>query len=237
MKNILILITLLVSQFVYSKEIFKLHYMGDLKPLVVQIPSIINKDDVYSAKKITTLTINFDPESTLGLNAEIQVILDNKELKFQAKSINKSIVILDKIDHSSTAINAYIKFVNSEEILAPISNGLKELKVNNNILSFYTGRLSTPSMFNLKLIITRKKFIKKDEVIINKALTASDYVRESVTEKIDRVSIDLNKIDLFNANKKYVIEVLLNSTFDYKKVINQSQLGDTEFYQMLTIRP
>jgi hypothetical protein len=237
MKTFLIIIAILASQIISAKEIFKLHYLGDLKPLTIEIPSIIKNESNIIEKKITKLTVHFDPETTLGLNAELEVTLENRQLYFNAKSINKSIIVLDKLEHSSNIVNAYIKFVNSEKVLAPISNGLKELNITNNILSFYTGKLNNTEMFSLNLVVIRNKFLKKDDVIFNKLLNESDYTRESITDKIDKVSIDLNKVKVLESNKKYSISILLKSTYDFKNVINLNQLGEAEFYQSITIRP
>jgi hypothetical protein len=229
MKVLSLFVLLVLSINLQAKQSFTVLYHGDTKPITLEIPAIVNKDVVLEAKQ--KLIFNFDPETTRGLNAEIKIVQDGNRISFNGNSINRSLIEIKtaKIDQNNT--NVYVKFIASEKILEPISNGIANAVIDNDILSFVTGNLENNNLYAIKLMITEKRIFKKEVILSESEVKKEDIVIEQVSSAKYKVSIDLNKLTnhKLDKNKRNTILLKLNSKYNFEQVINMEQIGPVNF--------
>lgn len=234
MKIISLFAMLFLSINTYAKQSFTVLYHGDTKPITLEIPAIVNKDIVLEAKQ--KLIFNFDPETTRGLNAELKIIKDGNKISFDGSSINRSLIEIKtaKIDELNT--NVYVKFIASEKILEPISNGLANANIKDSIISFVTGNIENANLYSIKLMITEKKIFKKAIIMAETEIKKEDMVIEQVSNTKFKVSIDLNKIanQKLETNRRYFVNLKLNSKYNFDNIINMEQIGPVSFEKELT---
>jgi hypothetical protein len=231
----------LISYKTMANEVYTVHFLGDPKPLVLRLKSVINKDSNENPSQTSSIIFNFDKETTLGLNADFTVSKNRKDLTIVATSINKSLVYLSETvrenENHISDIEAYVKFIDSEEIISPIKNGMTDLSFKNNQLSFYAGILSNPKLYKMHLQIIRKKILAHDETLIERDLGLDDLVLESMQNEKNKVSIDLEKITngKFDEKHKYEINISIELNYDFKNIINLEQIGPIKVGRSLTI--
>ena len=230
-KTILLLAFLLISFETFAKQSIVIHYLGDSKPITVAIPKANTNVEKNATADFTniekTLTLIFDKNSTLGVNADFTIDIDNQDIQISAKSINNSIVEVIKSEDKNKNIIGNVKFTDSSEILAPVKFGLSPLTYKNGILSFYAGNLENEKLFTLSISITHKKIFHNQVIINNKVLKAEDMVIEKINNDKSLITIDLNKLTNkgIDSNLEYDITVALKSTFPMTNVVNIDQLG------------
>jgi hypothetical protein len=238
MKKIIVSFLALFCFNILANEVYTIHYLGDTKPMTIEVPIIVNKDGNNLFKSKSKITLIFDEASTKGLNADFHIKIENKVLSIEATSINKSIIKVESTSNDASNFIGKVSFIPSETILAPLSNGITEPILKNDLLSFYTGKLTGSKLYKLKLLIVQKKFLKKDEEVLNKELTEEEMTLENISETKNLVTIDLKKITNGNfiASRKNEITVTLSSTFNFLNVVNLNQLGPVSFIKSKTFQ-
>lgn len=117
-------------------------------------------------------------------------------------------------DRSGTVIHNYnvgLKLLDTKTTLAPLDGGVADMHLEGHILTFRTGDLGKNPNFNLRLFVERKRLLKKDETLINRAITPSEYTFEKTDESFGIVKINLDKVmGGLNDKKKHVIKVDLH---------------------------
>lgn len=226
MKSLALLFSFLLSMNLLAKQSITIHYLGDTKPITLDVPVVVNKDgvDTKTSKKIT---LNFDQATTLGLNADLTITIEKENVQIEGTSINKSLIkaIINEENKLDTKID--LSFMASDEIMSPLKYGMTDPEIKNNELQFVAGNLSNKNLYKLSIKILQKKFLKKDELIVEKEITENDMTIEKITETQNRVTVDLNKLTNgnFKANAKNEISVKLGINYDFKNIINLKQIG------------
>lgn len=226
-----IIFSCLFSLHLLAAQTYTIHYLGDAKPIVLEVPTITNKGGNGPIVQNAKIILNFDSNTTLGLNADFKISIDGEKVSIEGNSINRSIIEVNKNIIDDHNIIANIKFIPSETILAPIKNGITELKLTGNQLEFVTGNLSDESLFNLNLKIERRRLFKSDSVLIDRKMTKDDITTEVINETQTRVHIDLDKITngKFSDANKVEVTVRMNLTYNFENVVNIKQLGNITF--------
>lgn len=236
MKTLILIGLVLLSSLTKAEDIFVLHYMGDAQPIILNLDN--KSKNAFTDNFITKLIINFDKTTTLGLNADFNIIRSKEKLTIKAKSINKSIVLITTENNPSDTMTATVKFIDSERIFSPVKNGMTPLKMTGKIMSFYSGILDDESLFNLHLNIAKKHLLGKDEIIFDRNIKHSEYTAEKISENRSLVSIDLNKITdgAIEDNHSYAITTSIELTYPTQNVANLEQLGPTLISKNIDIR-
>ena len=109
--------------------------------------------------------------------------------------------------------NYAVKLFDADSIFAPLAGNLQNLKVDGDELTIKTGNLANATNFTLKLYVQRRKFLAKDVVLINRALTAKEFTFQAIDAKTGTVHINLAKLlNNFEPTRKNVIQVSLDVT-------------------------
>jgi hypothetical protein len=212
-----------------AKQVVVFHYLGDAKPVTIEIPKVENKSGVQTLEN-SKINFSFEEQSTLGLNADFNITIDGNTISIEGNSINKSIINVQTARIDDKTFNAFVKFIPSEEIFSPVKFGITVPILKNNELTFITGKLSNKDSFNLNFKIIRKHLFKSDEEIINRKITEIDYTTEVITDGKTKVILDLNKLtnNKFDAARRNEVTISIALTYDFKNVVNLSQLGKTQ---------
>lgn len=119
--------------------------------------------------------------------------------------------------------NYVLNTLNAADISAPVNGGIADMRLEGQNLVFRTGDLTRNPNFSLKLFVERRKFLKDDEVLINRNLTASEYSFEKTNDRYGIVKINLSSlIGGVNSKKKHVFRVNLDVKLDRSNVLNTS---------------
>lgn len=119
----------------------------------------------------------------------------------------------------------FINLFDAEKIFAPLAGGLSDLHVEGNTLVVRTGDLRSNSNFALSLYVERKRFLKEDVVLINRALAPGEYTYQPGDERTGLVRINLDKVlGGFEEGKKHVIKVKMDLSLPQGSVINGSPI-------------
>lgn len=160
-------------------------------------------------------------------NCELQFTLAGQSLRANATCASLIVMakrLANEKREGSTLIQDHaldLTFLSATDISAPIQGGIADLRLEGQKLVFRTGDLSRNPNFHLKLFVERKKFLKDDEVLINRTLAPSEYSFEKTTEQFGIVKIDLAKlIGGVNHKKKHVFKVNLDVNLDRSSVLN-----------------
>lgn len=128
-----------------------------------------------------------------------------------------------------------LNFAEIAAITAPVSRGIKEMRLEGQTLVFKTGDLSRNPHFALKLFVERRKFLREDETLINRNLAPSEYSFTKTTENEGIVKINLSSLfGGVNNKKKHVFKVNLDVLLDRASVLNAT-LPDLSADASLTI--
>ena len=85
------------------------------------------------------------------------------------------------------------------------------MKVEDHVLTFRTGDLTKNPNFSLKLYVEKKHFFKKDEVLIDRILTSTEFESYKISDEYSIVKVNLDKLlGGFDEKKKHEIKVSLN---------------------------
>lgn len=217
-----------------ARVVANVHYMGDAKPIDVSIPTINNKGGTTTLEN-STLIFNFEKESTLGLNADFIIDVTDNKINMTGNSINRSFIEVVTTQINNKTYTANVRFIPSDKIIAPIKNGISQLSLKNNELSFYAGDLQDEKAYTIHLKIKKKKVFKED-TIIDQDLKIQDYSINKIDDERSNIIIDLNKItaDKFNINDRNTIELTTRINYDFKNIINLEQVGQKSYTKTLT---
>lgn len=113
--------------------------------------------------------------------------------------------------------------------LSAIKYGLQELSFSNGVATFETADLTQASNFALNVKLSASRKLLKDKILLNRALTASDYTVEKLPTGKARISIDLKRLsDEIEDSKDPTLKVELKTlkTVDVKDSINSPNLAN-----------
>jgi len=116
-----------------------------------------------------------------------------------------------------------LSFAQTANVIAPVTPGIQGLQLEGQNLVFTTGDLTKNPNFALKLFVERRKFLKDDEVLINRNLAPSEYSFTKINENRGIVKVNLSSlIGGVNTKKKHVFKVNLDVIVDRSSVLNAS---------------
>lgn len=114
-----------------------------------------------------------------------------------------------------------LTLLDAKKIAAPAKGGIADMKLVGQTLVFRTGDLTKNPNFSLKLFVERRKLLKGDETLINRALAPSEYSFEKTSEDYGVVKINLSQLlGGINTKRKHVLKVNLNVAVDTTGSIN-----------------
>ena len=100
-----------------------------------------------------------------------------------------------------------VSLLDAKIITAPVKNGIKEMRVEDQYLVFKTGDLTKNKNFSLKLFVENKS-LKGATTLINRNLAPQEYTFEKTSDETGIVKIDLaNLISGIKMNKKHMLKV------------------------------
>ncbi len=211
------------------------------------------RSEAYSCTETVSVPYEvFDHNATANVNATISAELLPKT---QANcGINFSLTGDDLslfnscVDYLATAVKTIddqgdlknyqfaVKLLNKDLILAPLAGNLQGMKVDADNLVVKTGDLTKGSNFTLKLYVQRRKFLAKDVVLVNRALTAKEFTYTALDAKTGLVKMNLDKLTGgFEAKKKHVIRVELDVTLPANTIANAGGAINTHQESEITI--
>lgn len=138
---------------------------------------------------------------------------------------------------TQTTVNA--ELYDLKNYTAPISKGVKNLRLQGQNVVFTSGDLSVNKNFTIKLYVERRKLLKKDITIINRKLTPAEYTFTKTADGEGTVTISLTKLfGGINRSKKHIIAVdveLLSNSNSSLKLLNTSLLPKTKVSNSITV--
>ena len=138
---------------------------------------------------------------------------------------------------TQTDVNA--ELYDLKNYTAPISKGVKNLRLQGQNIVFTSGDLSVNKNFTLKLYVERRKLLKKDITIINRKLTPAEYTFAKTADGEGTVTISLTKLfGGINRNKKHIIDVeiaLLENANPSLKLLNTDLLPKKKVSNSITV--
>lgn len=138
---------------------------------------------------------------------------------------------------TQTNVNAELYDLNT--YTAPISKGVKNLRLQGQNVTFTSGDLTLNKNFSIKLYIERRKLLKKDITIINRKLTPAEYTFTKTNDGEGTVTISLTKLfGGINRSKKHIIAVdveLLENANASLKLLNTNLLPKKKVSNSITV--
>lgn len=112
--------------------------------------------------------------------------------------------------------NYDVTLYNKAEMLGALNGGLANLHMDGQKVVFATGDLNAAKNFTLRIFVERRRFLKSDETLIDRALAPNEFVSNGNT-----TSIDLGKLlGGINTSKKHKIKVQLDVSLPAGSVLN-----------------
>jgi hypothetical protein len=118
--------------------------------------------------------------------------------------------------------NYQINLFDSAAVFAPLAGGMSDIHLDGDTLLVKTGNLASIQNFTLKIYVERKRFLKSDEVLINRALKASEFTYQAIDSRTGYARIDLSKLIDFESDKKNEIKVSLDVALPSGSIISGS---------------
>jgi hypothetical protein len=204
--------------------------------------------DVLDHRVYAKIKISKD-ESAKGLNTNCLLsakINDNDETYFsvcktaivRAKVVSRKDV-LDEGHNKNRDVSLVLSFAPIENLSA-LKGGLTNLAYKDGIVSFSSADLSAASNFKLSVTLTKKRFLRKDKVVFEQELEASDYQVEAVDAQrgFYKTSFDLKKLSgVDSSSGSYILKLVMKTIkpVDVQGAINVPALAN-ELSQSLVIK-
>lgn len=193
----------------------------------------------YETVRVPYEVFSHNVKSNVTVNKSSDLNLDNCEVRFvqvgeslKAEGSCASHLIFGKRNaterrEGNTLIQDYVynlTFANTAELIAPVSKGISNMRVEGQNLVFKTGDLTKNSQFNLRLFVERRKFLREDETLVNRVLNPGEFSFTKTSESQGEVRIDLSKLfGGINSKKKHVFKVNLDVITDRASILNTVQ--------------
>ncbi len=187
--------------------------------------------------------VNFHFEA-VPANAYINPIFDlklkNTNLQVEVSKVKNMVVVgsaqvkPSRLNNNDKLfeIDYQIKFLEASPIFAPLTYGIKDLKVENSYLTFIVGKSTLPEFNQLSLEVKKSNFFK-DKTLLNKVLRLEDLVIEPIDEKLNLVKVDLSKLAVeFKQKDKYVFIVSSQVTIP-GEILNKDELPKFEISEKI----
>jgi hypothetical protein len=111
-----------------------------------------------------------------------------------------------------------ISLYDRQKLLAPLAGGLTNLHVEGQTVVVNTGDLNRGGNFTLKLFVERRRFLKEDEVLINRNLNAGEYNYSNGMTRIDLAKV----LGGINTSKKHKIKLSLGVVLPVGNILNNN---------------
>lgn len=132
-----------------------------------------------------------------------------------------------------------IELYDAQKVFAPLAGGLSEMQMEGegNVLLVRSGDLRSNSNYTLNLFVERRHFFKSDKVLINRALSSSEFSYQPIDDRTGFIRIDLSKVaPEFKRGKKHAIKVNLSVRLPEGSVINGSGIPSLTQESSIKIR-
>lgn len=117
--------------------------------------------------------------------------------------------------------NYAIKLFDAQSVLSPLAGNLQAMHIEGDDLVVKTGNLANATNFNLRLSVIRKRFFKRNDLLIDRALSPKEFSYQAIDDRTGYVHINFNKIAVeLKSSKKYVIKLSLDVNFDSGSMVN-----------------
>ena len=166
-----------------------------------------------------------EPKFLVGVELE-----ESGEIKLSAKNTSskpalmfaKKIVEIDDAGDEDITVKASIeaRVVDKATFLAPVTKGIKSVKLSSKEISFVIGKIRNAKMITVTLMIKKKGFIGigRHEVI-DKTLKASDFEISEVSGK-SKLTLKADKfLEAPKTGKKYNVEIAVKMDASHKELI------------------
>jgi hypothetical protein len=216
-------------------------YPRPQRPVCYSVP--MYRTESYSCLQSVSVPYEvFDHQSTTNVNVVMSAAPETKQatgncgINFNLtgdhltsiNTCNDYLAFANKTGENHGNFNSFnytIKLVDAQLVMAPLAGNLQEMHINGSELIVRTGNLSDTARFNLKLYVQRRKLFKKDIVLIERVLKASEFSYQATDMNTGYVHIDLQKlIGNFEPNKKNIIRLNLDLNIDTTNLIKNSSL-------------
>lgn len=159
-------------------------------------------------------SLNFQQnEESFDINSRCDdfIILKNKELNVKNYS-GENVIYNRSVD---------ITLLESKQILAPVNQGISELRLDGQNLVFRTGNLNRNKNYEMILKIQKKNLLKKDEDLVNRNIAPGEYTfsENDLESGVVRINLD-RMMGGVDASKKHEITVTIRVLDDLSKAMN-----------------
>ena len=233
-KLIIVLLLIATSWAVSSKEIDDFDYDGISTTQSIFL-SHLERDNYGNYHQIKTQAkLNFENSSkALGEAINITVNMNGTDIGMMA-STNTNKLSLLKLKSSDSWITENtlnilmevdIRFIDDlSSQVRPYRNKLNDLKVNDDFVSFTSGKITEAKYVNAQLQIFRKKVLSKDELVFEKILNNNEFIVTDFGNDRSLVTIDINQIIAqLERGKKHYVKVTLIHNFNKWRPFSASQ--------------
>jgi hypothetical protein len=184
---------------------------------------VIDHNTVSNLNVILTPAESINNNTTCNLNFE--AIGDNVSAQTNCNEIlaisNSTLAVgydrgtrMQNIDYS-------IKLFDRQKLIAPLAGGLANMHLEGQNLVVVTGDLNNSKNFNLKLFVERRKFLRDDEVILNRTLQPTEFSFEANGGNTGLLKIDLARLlGGINTSKKHKIKLQLDVVLPAGNILN-----------------
>lgn len=189
------------------------------------------------------LNINKDPSlDTDNQECTLKYILDGEFLRTNTECdsalVYSTLLKNSEVDRKGNSTHFYnidLKVLNAKKILAPVSSGITNMRLEGQNLIFQTGNLANNANFTMKLFVERIRFLKSDLTFIDRPLTKNEFSFEAIDNHSGIVKINLEKLfGGINTSKKHDIKVNIDVIMPAGNLLN-SVLPVTNAYGELKL--
>jgi hypothetical protein len=224
------------------------------RPVPVCYSQPVYRIEAYSCWETVSVPYEvFDHTTTANVNVKIsptpetRPVVNNCGVNFSltgdylipTNTCSEYVAVANKTFENDGNVKNYtyaIKLLDAETVLAPLAGKLQGLQVNGSDLVVKTGNLTGATNFSLKLYVQRRRLLKSDVVLIDRALSPGEYSFQSTDAKTGLVHINLQKLlGNFEANKKNIIRVSLELNINTQAEINNQALPNLHQDASITI--
>lgn len=188
--------------------------------------NIANKTNGNTANDCSINFSQVDENFSVNPNCRDFIIVKNKELTVKNYSG----------ENVTYTRNFELTLLDATQILAPVSEGIGELRLDGQNLLFRTGNLTTNKNYEMILKVVKKNLIKKDETLINRNLAPGEYSFTQNDSQSGIVRINLDRMfGGIDASKKHEVQVTIRVLDNLNNAINLGSLS-TEATKKITIK-
>jgi hypothetical protein len=165
----------------------------------VQVPYEVKDYDVE-----TDVNVVVFPSAIGALDETLQIDQRGESVRVLAQQTSKKALIYSQAEYKTISFNGSLKkmestvtiaFESMEKYASPMMTEMSELTTDGSSLSFTLGRVYLPENLSISADIFRY-FLIIPHRLLNRKLTAEEYMIEDAGQGLSRVKIDFNKLGL-----------------------------------------